>query len=172
MAWWKKILVAVGIIAVVLIGYMSWYLMRHSMHAARKFEVNSSSANTRVLIATQGSAFKDAIVAGVVQHLQPRQVYVNVIDVSALPSVREAQWNAIVVIHTWEMEKPQPDAKKFVDGVQDSRKVIVLTTSGAATRKLDGIDAISSASQMIDVPRRVEQINARIDAILSTGQVR
>jgi hypothetical protein len=80
--------------------------------------------------------------------------------------VREADWNAIVLIHTWQMEKPQPDAKKFIDRTQNLRKVIVLTTSGAGTRRMDGLDAISSASQMIDVPRRVAEIDTRIDSIL------
>jgi hypothetical protein len=50
------------------------------------------------LIATQGSAFKDSIVGAVVAHLKSLAVYVKVVDVSALPQVREADWDAIVVI--------------------------------------------------------------------------
>ena len=54
-----------------------WYLLDHSMHPARAFEVNSPAASQKVLIATQGSAFKDSIVAGVVAHLRERQVYIK-----------------------------------------------------------------------------------------------
>jgi hypothetical protein len=31
---------------------------------------------------------------------------------------------------------------------------------------MEGIDAISSASEMIDVPQRVAEINARVDSLL------
>lgn len=164
----KKILVGVAIVVVAFVAPMAWYLLHHSMHPARSFEVNSPAASQKVLIATQGSAFKDSIVAGIVAHLRERQAYVRVIDVSTLSIVRETDWNAIVLIHTWEMEKPEPNAKKFLDHTPDRRKLIVLTTSGAGDRKMEGVDAISSASQMIDVPRLVTEIDTRIDTILAS----
>src|SRR5512143_4031194 len=94
----KKILLGVAISIVALVACMSWYRIHYSMHPARTFEVNSPAAASKVLIATQGSEFKDSIVAGVIAHLQERGVYVKVVDVSALPAVREADWNAIVLI--------------------------------------------------------------------------
>lgn len=166
MALWKKILLGIAALAVVILGLTSWYATHYSMRAARQFDVNSPAANARVVIATQGSDFKDSVVAGIVAHLKPRQVYIKVIDVSALPSVQETDWNAIILIHTWQMHEPQPDAKKFVDRIQNPRKVIALSTSGAGTFKIEGIDAVSSASEMIDVPRRVAEIDRRVDAIL------
>lgn len=48
------------------------------------------------------------------------------------------------------------------------RKVIVLSTSGGGTFKMEGIDAISSASEMIDVPQRVAELDTRLDALLGT----
>jgi hypothetical protein len=163
----KKILVGVATVVVAFVAPMIWYLLHHSMHPARSFEVNSPAASQKVLIASQGSAFKDSIVAGVVAHLRERQVYARVIDVSTLATVRETDWNAILLIHTWEMEKPEPNAKKFLDRTHNLRKIIVLTTSGAGNRKMEGLDAISSASEMIDVPRRVTEIDTRIDTILA-----
>lgn len=164
----KKILAGVAIVVVAFVAPMIWYLLHHSMHPARSFEVNSPAASQKVLIASQGSAFKDSLVAGIVAHLRERQVYVRVVDVSTLPTIRETDWNAIVLIHTWEMEKPQPNAKKFLDQTRDLRKVLVLTTSGAGTRKMEGVDAISSASEMIDVPKRVTEIDTRLDKILAS----
>jgi hypothetical protein len=166
MAVWKRILLGIAILGGAILGFMTWYAVHFSMGPAREFEVNSGSAGSRVLIATQGSAFKDSIVTGVVAHLQPRQVYVRVIDVSKLATVQESDWNAIVVIHTWQMHEPQPDAKRFVNSARNLQKVIVLGTSGAGTFKMDGIDAISSASEMLDVPRRIGEIDMRIDALL------
>ena len=170
MARWKKLgigIVAVAIPILVLVAVMS-YWARHSMAPAREFEANSpAAAPAKVLIATQGSAFKDSIVAGVVAHLQPRSVYVKVIDVAGLPRVQEADWDAIVVIHTWELDEPQSDAQKFISRARDLRKVIILSTSGKGTFKMEDGDAISAASEMIDVPRRVAAIDARIDILLN-----
>ena len=171
MVLWKKTLAGIAILTATILIFMSWYAIHYSMSPARELGINSPAADTRVLIATQGSAFKDSIVAGIVAHLKPLQIYVKVIDVSALPSVQESNWNAIVVIHTWQMRKPQPDAKTFIDRVRNLHKVIVLSTSGAGTFKMDGIDAISSASEMIDVPQRVTEIDTRLDTILRTPSI-
>lgn len=165
---WKQSLVGIAVVVAALLVFMVGYWTHYSMHPARGFEINSqNTAHAKVLIATQGSAFKDSVVAGVVAHLEPRAVYVKVVDVSALSQVQEADWDAIVVIHTWEMNKPQPDAHRFVSRVHDLRKIIVLSTSGKGTLKLDGVDAISSASEMIDVSQRVAEIDTRVDALLN-----
>jgi hypothetical protein len=58
--------------------------------------------------------------------------------------------------------------KTFVDRVGHSPKLIVLTTSGAGDFKMEGIDAISSASKMEDAPARVAEISSRVDAILAS----
>jgi hypothetical protein len=163
---WKKILLAVATLIGASIAFAGWYQIHFSMSAARPFEVNDPQSSPRVLIATQGSEFKDAVVAGVVEHLEARAAYVKVIDVSALPGVDVSEWNAIVLLHTWEMRKPPEDVKAFVDRTRNSGKLVVLTTSGSGDFKLDGVDAISSASIIADVPARTADIAARLDAIL------
>ncbi len=165
---WRRVFSGVAILAVAVLGFGSWYKIHYSMGTAREFEVNSRSIEPRILLATQGSAFKDSIVLGVIEHLKQRPAYVKVIDVGALDSVSESEWDAIVVIHTWEMRQPQKDAKRFIDRVKNLRKVILLSTSGAGTFKMDGVDEISSASILVDVPARVAEINLRLDAILAT----
>jgi hypothetical protein len=170
MAVWKKILLGIALFAAAIFGFMTWYAIHYSMGPAREFEINSRAAGSKVLIATQGSAFKDSMVAGVITHLKPREVYVRVIDVSKLSTVQESDWNAIIIIHTWQMSKPQPEAKRFIDRTQNLQKVIVLSTSGAGTFKMDGIDAISSASEMADVPQRAAEIDTRIDALLGSAR--
>jgi hypothetical protein len=165
---WKKFSVGVVVaMAAIFFVFVAWYCFHYSMEPAREFEVNrGDSPRAKVLIATQGSAFKDSIVAGVVVHLQPRPVYVKVIDVAGLGAVEDADWDAIVVIHTWQMREPQPDAQQFIARARNPHKVIVLSTSRSGTLKMDGIDAISSASETIDVPRRVAEIDARVDSLL------
>lgn len=136
------------------------------MDVAESFEVNTPELKHRVLIATQGSEFKDAVVAGIVDHLKQRHTYIKVIDVAALPQVNEDKWNAVVVIHTWQIWKPQPDAKAYLGRVKDLSKVIVLTTSGGGDYKIEGVDAITSASVMADISTHTLDINNRLDSIL------
>lgn len=163
---WQKVLWGIVILVATMLGFASWYKIHYSMGVAREFEVNSRSIEPRVVLATQGSDFKDSIVRGVVEHLKQRPAYVRVTDVGALHTVIESDWDAIVVIHTFEMHQPQRDAKAFIERVRDTRKVIMMSTSGAGTFTMEGVDEISCASIITDVPARVAEIDSRLDAIL------
>jgi len=163
--WRKALLAGVGI-GVAALGFLTWYGFHYSMNVTRSFEVTGSPSGPSVLIASQGSDFKDAVVAGLVEHLKRRSAYVKVIDVSALPGIQETRWDAMVVIHTWEMRKPPAAVRVFVDRVRNRDKLLVLTTSGAGDFKMEGVDAISTASKMVDVPARVAEMAKRVDAIL------
>ncbi|HET9473956.1 MAG TPA: hypothetical protein VFO82_08685 [Steroidobacteraceae bacterium] len=148
------------------IAFAGWYQFRYSMSVARTFEVNDARSSQRVLIATQGSKFKDALVAEVVGYLRARNAYAKVVDISALTTVNEGDWNAIVIVHTWEMRKPPADVKTFVDRVSHPGRLVVLTTSGAGDFRMEGVDAISSASVIADVPARAADIAAKLDVLL------
>lgn len=165
--WKKALLVGAGVVAVAL-GFSAWYKAHYSMKPAQAFEVPGTASGRSVLVATQGSRFKDAIVTGLVDHLKEREAHVKVIDVAALPGVNVKDWDAIVVIHTWEMRRPPEPVKAFVDGMGSRGNVIVLTTSGAGDFKMDGIDAISAASRMEDVSARIAEMSARVDAVLAS----
>jgi hypothetical protein len=169
MKHWRKVLLVGGAVAVLAFGFATWYRIHYSMAPAQAFELAGGPSAPRVLIATQGSSFKDSIVAGVVDHLRKRQAYVRVIDVTGLPRENVSEWSAIVVLHTWEMRKPPATVKAFIDGLADKRSLVVLTTSGAGDFKMEGVDAISAASRTEDVPTRVAEINARVDAILANA---
>lgn len=167
MKTWKKVLIAAALVPIALLAFATWYAVHYSMHEARPFEVNSPSAREHVLIATQGSAFKDAVVQGVVDRLETRPVYVKVIDVGQLPSVRESDWNAIVLLHTWQMSKPPDAVRAFVDRSESRDKLVVLATSGEGTEHIAGLDTITSASRKADVPARVDEIVHRVEKVLS-----
>ena len=137
------------------------------MGVAQSFVVGDASLPQHILIATQGSPFKDALVAGIVDYLRPRGVYVKIIDVTALPTIQPRDWTGIVVVNTWEFHKPQADAKAFIDHVEDRNKLIVIMTSGSGQAKIPGVDVISAASVVSDVPARLAQITPRLDAVLA-----
>jgi hypothetical protein len=163
---WRTLLLTVAVLIVAAIGFATWYRAHFSMDTARAFEVNDRQASPHVLIATQGSKFKDAVVAGVVDRLKSRGAYVNVIDISALRGVDDGEWDGLVLLHTWEMGKPPTEVQAFVDRARGSGKLVALTTSGAGDFRIDGIDAISSASVVTDAAARAGDILVRLEPIL------
>jgi len=166
MAGWRKVLWISGVVALALLGSLTWYHDHYSMSHAASFEVGSLGSKPKVLIATQGSRFKDAVVQGLVARLRDRPAYIRVIDVSGLVGIEETDWNAIVLIHTWEYMKPEPQARAFIDRATDRRRIIDLGTSGSGDLRFEGIDALSSASTMDDVPARVAELAARVGAAI------
>jgi hypothetical protein len=166
MSRWKKVLLTIAILVVGLFAFLSWYKFHYSMKSVEAFAVNNPGLTQHVLIATQGSAYKDAIVAGLVADLKSRPVYIRVIDVSGLSEIREQDWDVIVVLHNWENWKPQPDAAAFIKRVADKNKLIVVSTSGDGDMKIEGVDAITSASKMDEVPAHLALIQKRINALL------
>ncbi len=165
----KRRIIAVALLAVVVVTAASlWegYRQKHSMALAPAFTVGESSSAQHVLVATQGSAFKNALVHAIVAHLAMRPVFIRIVDVSALPEVRESEWTAIIVMHTWEFGHPNASAREFIERVHDRRKLIVITTSGSGREKSPGVDAISAASVVRDVPTRLTEFAPRLDDLL------
>lgn len=167
MKTWKKVVLALAAVPVALFLFATWYAVHFSMSPAKPFEVNRTDLREHVLIATQGSAFKDAVVQGVVGRLEKRPAYVKVIDVASLGDVREADWNAIVVLHTWEMAKPPAAVRAFVDRAQARDRLVVFATSGEGKEHLGGVDTITSASVMDKAPAEADEIVGRIEKILA-----
>lgn len=169
--WRRVVLLVVAVVAVALAGAI-WYRLHYSMAKARSYEVTGVASGPHVLIATQGSAFKDAVVAGLVERLKARSARVQVIDVGMLAGIQEEQWDAMVILHTWEMGKPPAAVRTFTERMRDRDKLAVLTTSGAGDFRLQGVDAVSAASSQADVPERVRELAERVDRILARRPVK
>ena len=158
---------ALIILALAFFAFATWYKLYFSMEVVSTYEVNQQIQQRSILIATQGSEYKDAIVKDLVEHYRSQPIYVKVTDVTNLGEVDESVWDAILILHTWEMWKPQPDAEAFLNKVEDQSKVVVLTTSGEGDAKMETVDAVTGASVMEAVPSKVDEVKARIDMILN-----
>ena len=161
------LLVPIGII-ILTAGAFGVYLLVHIQKTADFFEVNSPELEKKVLIATQGSTFKDAVVAAVVKEVGYQRVFIKVIDVSGLGSVDEDRWNAVVLIHTTEAWKLQPDVERFLARMEHPEKVILVTTSGSGEWKTDkfDIDTITAASGPAEEASVANEIIGRVKALL------
>lgn len=140
------------------------------MEIAETYTINSEMEQNSLLIATQSSDYKNAIVDTIVKYYRTQPIYIKVTDVSNLPKVDEFSWDAILILHTWEMNKPQSDTETFFNKVKDKNKVVVLATSGGGDLMMDGVDGITGASVLENVLTKVEQINGRLDELLILKQ--
>lgn len=165
----KKLLLAMLVLAVCFFSFLGWYMVRYSMDVVESFDVSVPNATHRLLIASQGSNYKEAVVSGVITELKEKPVFISVMDVSSLSDINVDQWNVVLILHTWESWEPQVDAKNFLDSLSSSelKKVIVVTTSGRGDYKTEGVDAITSASSLSDVPRNVAAIVQRLDLLVA-----
>ena len=85
------------------------------MDKAEAFEVNSVEYPQKLLIATQGSEFKDKITLNVTKHFKEDSIFVSVIDITSLKEINPADYNAFLLIHTWENWNPPIDIDDFIE---------------------------------------------------------
>lgn len=162
----KKILLGTGLFITFFILFLMWYKFTYSMEFVESYEINSSELPQRVLIATQGSEYKEKVVSGVIGEFKSQEVYFKVVDVSLLDDVDPTIWNAVIILHTWEIWKPEEHAKAFLDAKYSSDNIFVVTTSGSGDQKMDGVDAVTGASELNDAPDHVETISTWLDVRL------
>lgn len=162
----KRALICLLVIVLLLFSFLTWYKLTYTMAIAEPFTVAAENSQHSVLIATQGSEFKQQVVSGLIDHFAQQPVSIEVIDVTELNSVRVGDWDGIVVIHTWEQWQPQPDAAAFLNANRERTHIVVLTTSGQGTMKMDGIDAITSASVISEANKHANTLAARMSQIL------
>src|SRR5690554_5486603 len=95
--------------------FYGWYKFTYSMEEAASFEVNSKENQTSLLIATQGSEFKNGLTNNIVNYYKEKTVFIKVIDISKLKNIDIKDFNGILLIHTWENTKPPISIKKFIN---------------------------------------------------------
>ncbi len=163
----KRILLAFLALIVIFFLFLLWYQYQYSMDVAKPYAINSPNLENKLLIATQGSQFKDEITEGIVNRYSPDSIYIKVIDVSALKDIDPKDFNALVIIHTWEKWKPPAPVKTFIDRTnKDEDKIVVLTTSGEGSYKMEDVDAIVGASILQNASALTNEIISRVNPLL------
>ncbi|NAY91316.1 hypothetical protein GTQ34_05235 [Muricauda sp. JGD-17] len=147
--------------------FATWYKFRYSMDPVAPYTLNSETLENKLLIATQGSAFKDAVVRQVIEHYQKDSLFIKVVDVSDLPKLDSSDYVAVLILHTWEYDKPPKVVADFViENKDDAGKLILLSTSGEGGNTIEGVDGIGGASIISDVPNYSMKIIKRLDGLL------
>jgi hypothetical protein len=136
--------------------------------AVKTTEWGELKADRRVLIATQRSEFKEAVVLRVVEDLEKDPCYVKVIDLKKLKDEPATDYDAIVVVNTCKAWRLTGGASKFVKAFPDKDRVVLLTTAGGEDWKPKSVevDAITSASKEQKADPVAEEIVSRVRKIL------
>lgn len=163
----KKILLGLIIFLGLFFLFTLWYDYTYKMDVVESYEINSANFPKKVLIASQGSEFKNAVVAGVIDSHKTQSVYFKVIDVTLLENINVNDWNALIILHTWEIMKPPFVVQDFIEINQDKlQKIIVVSTSAEGTFKIEEVDAFTGASIIEEIPDFIEKVNTKLAPLL------
>ena len=136
--------------------------------AVNTTEWGDLKADQRVLIATQRTEFKEAVVSRVVEDLEKDLCYVKVIDLKRLENEPATNYDAIVVVNTCKAWRLTGGVSKFVKAFPYKDKVVLLTTAGGEDWKPKSVevDAITSASKEQKTDPVAEEISRKVRKIL------
>ncbi|MCF8368067.1 MAG: hypothetical protein K9G76_03435 [Bacteroidales bacterium] len=129
------------------------------------FEAGNPQANFKILIASQGSEFKESLVGKIIDQFETPETYFSVIDCTSLQDIRTGDWSAIIIIHTMQVHKMPRKAKKFLDEADDFSNIMLVCTSGGGDEIVTDydVDAISAASRLNKLPVIIEWIGSRLN---------
>ncbi|WP_271765732.1 hypothetical protein [Aquimarina algiphila] len=155
------------LIFILFAGYWIWYEYKYSMDTVIPLKVNQSSLQTKVLIASQGSRFKDSLVQGILKHYKKDDIHFKVIDAYTFFTVNIDKWDAIVIINSWEYGSPPLNIKKFIEEHPDQLdKLIILSTVGSSNIALEEVDVISGESILEKTPEYTSIVTERLDKLI------
>ncbi len=164
----KIALILIGAVIIILIALFAVFLLINRQGVVEGYDAGTVGAADRLLIASQGSKFKNSLVESVIAELAEDSLYIRLIDVTSLGDVLEKEWDAVLIMHTTEQWKLQPEVEEYLGRVQNLEKVILVTTSGSGEWKSDeyDVDILTSASKSDELPALTERITEKIRSIL------
>ena len=163
----KKILVVLFGVMVAFFLFLLWYQNRYAMEVVIPYSINQISFKKKLLIAAQGSNFKDEVATGIVDYFKSDSIYIKVLDIKELQAISPEDFDAIIVMHTWEYGKPPTAVKEFIHRTEKYKnRIVVVTTSGEGSYKMENVDAIVGESILEDTPVFVDAIIRRLTPLL------
>jgi hypothetical protein len=164
----KIILIVLGSLIVLFVVVFGIYLLMNRQSVTEPFEVGSADMGKKVLIATQGSNFKNLMVDTLTSRLKGDNIYISVIDISGLSEVNQEDWDAEVIIHTTEGYRLPEVVKEYLGRIEDPDEVILLITSGSGEWKPEDckVDILTSASKDVEISELADSIIAKVTSLL------
>ncbi|EDN7593768.1 hypothetical protein GPY84_11845 [Listeria monocytogenes] len=154
----------ISLIAVVIFaGVMLSYRFIKSMDVTENAEINKSATGDHVLLATQGSKFKDSVMDQVKKDMEGKNVHVSIIDTTKLDKVKADDYDKVVLFTTVQSDDIPENVSTFMNDNKDkSIHIAVTADSGRWDDKPKDIDAISEASKAENKQEFVDDLTKAI----------
>jgi hypothetical protein len=141
----------------------AWYVIKFYPRHAEDMEFGNPNFSHKILIATQGSAYKTEVVQRLTEKLRNREIYIKVTDVSNLESIDPDSWSKIVIFNTSIADRMNSSVRHFLEIEGPSENIIVITTSGGGdfvppNLKVDGITTASRLNETEKMATRIFQM--------------
>jgi len=137
-------------------------------------KIGKPSCQKRILIASEDTDFKNEVTESFIEEFAKDDVYIEIVDISKLPSVKPPEYSAVIVMNSYTWFSMDGDAKDFVEMLtaEDKRKVVFVVTAGTPSIVPDdlGVDAISCASESAERPAISENLHKKLHQILSPAE--
>lgn len=144
----KISLIIVGIAVVIFAGVMLSYRFLKSMDVTPNKEINESATGDHVLLATQGSDFKDSVIDQIEQDMANKNVHISIMDTTKLDKVSADDYDKLVLFTTVQSDDIPENVTTFMNDNKDrSIHIAVTADSGRWDKQPKDIDAISEASK-------------------------
>lgn len=160
----KKIVILLVSGLLLVMAYFQFFYDPCDRKSAAGFDTNG--LQYRLVIANEGSHFKDSIARILLRHYETEKVQVNVIPLSSLSDLKTTDYTALVILHSWYTWKPPPEVARFI---KKQRRclghIVVLTTSTEGSLQMDAVDAITGASKMEEAVLYANKIIERINSL-------
>lgn len=160
----KKLFKILGVflagICFLIVVASAWYVIKFYPRHVDDMEIGNPIFSEKILIATQGSSYKNEVVQRLAEKLSTREVYIKITDVSNLDSIDPQAWSNIVILNTSIANKVNSHVRRFLDMIGSSDKIIVITTSGGGdfTPPNLEVDGITTASRLNETEKMANRI--------------
>jgi menaquinone-dependent protoporphyrinogen IX oxidase len=145
-----------------LYGWLTVWLAACAAHAA--------AGEPAILIASDGSAFKQAVVAKIVDWARETKHPTEVVDLKGLKAEKAAEYRAVVILDRVWAWRLSGSTRKFLKALSEEQKgrVIVVSTANDTDWRLKekGLHAITSASKTDKVNSVAAFVTGRLQEIL------
>lgn len=162
---WIKILIGIVLTLVLLFAILLVvYIFMNRQGVIEPFEVGDSKAETRILIASQGSDFKNSLVNKLVDEFKASDNYLSIIDCTELEKENHEYWDAVIIIHTMQIHKMPKEAQLFLAAENDLSRIMLVSTSGGGDDFVTDfdVDAISTPSRASITPQIIEWVKEKM----------
>lgn len=153
-----------GFAGIIAVGF-AIYMILHYPRKAESFEINTANQSKSILIATQGSDFKQMLVKTLCDSLKKSSLYIRGIDVGDLAKINGKEWDRILIINSFII-RLNKKVERFINSTPEPEKILVFVTSGGADWQPQSqlkVDAITSASRKLYINELVHLIADWVD---------